>query len=273
MLRTGPMPERPAPRSADSKSGDRERERLLAELRALREKRLELARVVSHDLRSPLTVVQGHTQLLERLLGVPGKEDLARRSLQAVIESVARINLMIQDLVDAERLDAGVLGVETAPVDVAEFLATFLDGARGSLDVPRLSVHADDRLPPVLADSARLTQILTKLLSNALKYSQQPVSLTVRGTEDRVRFAVADTGPGIDPFDLPRVTERFYRAKFTPRQTDGLGLGLHLTKKLVELQGGRFLVESERGRGTTCSFTLPVAGRPQDGKPPALPPR
>ncbi len=167
---------------------------------------------------------------------------------------------MIQDLVDSTRLESGQLHLEMQPTGLAAFVSDLLQRSAGVLETRRVRAKVTACLPLLEVDPNRLERMLLNLLSNALKYSD-PDSEVVLGAEpmgEQVRVFVADTGMGIADQDLPHVFDRFYRSQ-SMRKTDGLGLGLYITRMLVEAHGGRIWVESERGKGSTFYFTLPAA--------------
>jgi signal transduction histidine kinase len=215
---------------------------------------------VSHDLRAPLTVALGHVQLIEDDLQQTRQNGDVREGIRAIHQAMRRMQVMIQDLVDSARQEAGQLRLNVQPTDVRAFVADVLTRTRTALDTSRVHNEIIADIPPVLADHDRLERILMNLLSNALKYSPPTTPVTINATpaEQEVIIAIADQGVGIPPEDQQHLFERFYRAKGT-RQTEGIGLGLYITKLLVEAQGGRIWVESETGRGSTFYFTLPVA--------------
>jgi PAS domain S-box-containing protein len=232
----------------------RERERLLAEVQRRAAQQEEFISVVSHDLRAPLTSVQGNAQLLQRVADNP---EMVSRSAGAIYTSAQRMNRIIQDLVDSTRLESGQLVLHLTPVDVASFTVDLKERMAGVMDTERLSIEMMEVPPPALADPDRLERILTNLISNALKYSTDEVVVKVEGFEEGVKVSVADHGPGIPPRDLPHLFERFFRVEGT-RKKEGLGLGLYITRMLVEAHGGRIWVESEVGGGSVFSFILPM---------------
>jgi signal transduction histidine kinase len=168
------------------------------------------------------------------------------------------MNRMIQDLVDSSKLEEGQLRIDRIPVDVASFALEVKHRMSMVLNMERASVETPEVAPPALADPDGLERILTNLISNALKYSDEEVVVRVEGIDGAVKVSVIDRGPGIPPADLPRLFDRYYRAEGA-RAAEGLGLGLYITKMLVEAHGGQIWVESEVGRGSTFSFTLPAA--------------
>ena len=214
--------------------------------------------MVSHDLRSPMAVINGHAGLLHYLL--EDAQGNARQSLQAIQRSIRRMDVMIEDLVDAARLEGRQYHLKCQPVDLASFITDLLERTRTAYDVARIRVAVPSHLPPIAADHDRLERILLNLLSNALKYSrpETAVEIAARRQDDMVVIAVTDQGEGIKPEEQARLFQRFYRA--SNRKAEGIGLGLYITKLLVEAHGGHIRVDSEPGKGSTFTVTLPVAG-------------
>lgn len=229
----------------------------VTELRRLEQCQVEYLRIISHELRQPLTVITAQAQLAER---VADKPERVRKSTRAIATTAWRMNTMIQDLVDSARLESGQLRLKRRELSVPNVIADLLERAKEALDTGRITVEAPEGLPLVRADLNRLESIVVNLLTNALKYSAP-------GTEVRVSFAcdgkevitsVSDLGCGIAPADLPHIFERYYRAAEVRDLEEGSGLGLYIGKGLVEAHGGRIWVESELGKGSTFSFALPV---------------
>ncbi len=228
----------------------------------LQEQREDILRAVSHDLRNPLTAVLVQAQVLARRLEQAGLAGRERESAEAIVAAARRMNAIIQDLVDAARLEAGQLRLAPMPVTMQEYVPGLVQRLAGTMPVQRVEVAIPQDLAPVRADPDRLDRILTNLLSNALKYSPggSPVTVTARRQGDEVVTSVTDRGPGIPPEQIPRLFQRYYRAEAARQGREGLGLGLYITRKLVEAHGGRIWVESEVGVGSTFSFSLPIAG-------------
>ena len=219
-----------------------------------------LLHLVSHDLRTPLAVIYGHAQQIEEKVDEPSKDATMTDSLQAIQRNVKRMTVMIEDLTEMTRVDGGQLRLKREPVELASYLQHYLHGSSAVLDLQRIHLEVTADVPAVLADYDRLERIITNLLSNACKYSDPgtPVLLRASATHDEVTMSVTDRGRGIAPGDVPYLFQRFYRAK-GERRAEGIGLGLFITKQLVEAHGGRIWLESETGKGTTFSFTLPIA--------------
>lgn len=229
----------------------------VTEQHLLQEQRDDFVRAVSHDLRSPLTTILGHAQILHRFLALGRAEERWVKSAQSIVTSGRRMDTMIQDLVDSARLESMQLRLERKPVALAAFLVELLDRSVGMIDQSRVVVEIPDDICLIEADPARLERIVGNLISNALKYSDSDVIVGAEQSGSEVIISVRDRGAGIAPEDLPLIFERFFRSKRV-RKAEGLGLGLHITKGLVEAHGGRIWVESEQGQGSTFFFTMPA---------------
>ncbi|MBN9682691.1 MULTISPECIES: sensor histidine kinase [unclassified Corallococcus] len=220
--------------------------------------REEVLRIVAHDLRTPLNVIQLSARMLEKHLP---PDDGARPRLDTLQKSVQRANRLIQDLLDVARMEGGSLSVERKPLEVAPLIQEALEQHRGLAEARALllQAHVPEGVPRVLADPERLAQILSNLLGNALKFTPEGgrVLLRVQPEVGQVRFLVSDTGPGIAAEDRPRIFERFWQAG--PKRKEGAGLGLAIVKGLVEAHGGQVGVDSAPGAGSTFFFTLPTA--------------
>lgn len=215
-------------------------------VREVAEARDDLVRMVSHDLRTPLSAIYGQAHLIRRSADSPDK---VQARAAAIERSCERMSGMIQDLVEVTLLEAGQLPLTLARVDLAALLPDIVDGMRGGLDVDRVRLEVGQRCWADL-DPARLERVVVNLLSNALKYSAHDVHVLLERQGEAVCLTVTDTGVGISEEDQARIFERYYRAR-AERQPEGLGLGLYITRLLVEAQGGRIEVESQLGRGST----------------------
>ncbi|MGC4001181.1 MAG: ATP-binding protein [Anaeromyxobacter sp.] len=232
----------------------------ITRLRELQDQREDLMRAISHDLRTPLTVISAQAQMLARR---PEDPAVVLRRAQALQTSTHRMSAMIEDLVEVIRLESGQVKVSPRPVPLSPFVAELRDRLRGALAVERIRTAVPEVLAPALADPARLERVLVNLLTNALKYSpvDQPVEVTAAPgpVPDTVRLTVRDHGPGIPQEELPRLFERFYRSP-SARSAEGLGLGLYITRRLVEAHGGALAAESWLGQGSAFHVTLRAAG-------------
>ncbi|HEV2017601.1 MAG TPA: PAS domain S-box protein [Gemmatimonadaceae bacterium] len=215
--------------------------------------------VVAHDLRNPLnTVTMAIALMLET---TPIERTQERRQQEIVRRAADRMNRMIQDLLDVKRMESGHLTIdvkpESADVLVNDTIEMLRPLASGSSIV--MEANVADNLPAVLADAARIQQVLSNLVGNAVKFTPRQGRITVSAErlDGEVRFAVIDTGPGIPPEQVPHIFGRFWQARSSDHR--GIGLGLAIAKGLVEAHRGRIWVESQVGLGSTFYFTLPSA--------------
>jgi signal transduction histidine kinase/DNA-binding NarL/FixJ family response regulator len=218
----------------------------------------EVLAVVAHDLRNPLgTIHMASSFLLEQ-----AADGAARRQLEIVNRSAARMDQMIQDLLDVTRIESGRLALELIDAPPAPLLHEAwqmlepLAAARGLT----LRLDAAPGLPAVRMDAARVLQVISNLVGNALKFTPAGGEVSIHGEalEGEVRISVRDTGPGITPDKIPHVFGRFWQAD--PRDRRGIGMGLSIAQGLVEGHGGRIWVESQPGEGSIFRFTLRCAG-------------
>jgi signal transduction histidine kinase len=215
--------------------------------------------VASHELRTPLTALRGFAELLARRRFAP--EEVAR--LAAIMtRETERLARIVEDLLDLSRLERGE-GPQLArvPVDAAAAIEATVEVLRTAAPRHQLTVSCDPALPAVDADPDALARVLRNLVGNAIKYAPPGTVVLVRARAhgSMVEIAVEDQGPGIAPEALPRLFEPYYRAPGAEAMAPGTGLGLAVVKALVEAHGGRAVVDSERGKGTRVSFTLPGA--------------
>ena len=220
----------------------------------------EFVSMVSHELRTPLTSIQGYSDLL---LEDKRISEAQRESLSAVKKNSDRLLGLINDLLDLSRMEAGRLDLHRTSLDLARLIPEVASSLRPLIETKRQRLRLDlgEALPAVWADADRVTQILTNLISNAHKYTLVEGSITVAARRDDgfVRVDVSDTGIGLSPEDQAQLFTKFFRAHDRSLQASGgTGLGLVITRLLVELHGGRITVSSAPGQGSTFSFTLPV---------------
>jgi signal transduction histidine kinase len=216
----------------------------------------EYVHTISHDLRNPLAVIQGRALMLKRYSDRP---QMTEQSIDAIEVSAYRMKLMIDDLVDSARLETRQLHIVKQPLHFPEFMVSLLNRTAGALDTGRVRLAVPADLPTVYADPDRLERVMLNLLTNAFKYSASDAEVIIRAKTigEEIEVSVADLGIGIAPDDLPHVFDRFFRAGGV-RKADGLGLGLYITRMLIEAQGGRISVQSELSKGSTFLFTLPT---------------
>jgi len=226
-------------------------------LHELQQQQEDILRAVSHDLRLPLTTILLQAQRTQRLLARAGQQ---ADGLAAIVTATRRMSAMIQDLVESARLGAGQLHLDRQPLPLGAFLEEVLDRVADALDTRRVTLVVEPSLPSVCADAHRLERVFVNLVSNALKYSEPEteVTVSVRRDAESVSVSVQDRGSGMAPEDVTRLFERFYRAR-SSRKAEGLGLGLYITRMLVEAHGGTIRAESTLGEGSRFTFTLPLS--------------
>jgi signal transduction histidine kinase len=232
----------------------------ISPLKALERQREDFIHTVSHDLRTPLSIVLGHAQIIERF---GDASERVAKGTRAIITAVRRMNSMIQDLVDSSRLESGDLRLAPRPIDLRAYLTDLRERLSVSLDTQRVRLEVPDGLPEALADVDRLERIVTNLVSNALKYSPggTQVRVTVAARDGELVTSVEDHGRGIAPDELPKLFQRYFRTRDAREHREGLGLGLYIVKGLVEAHHGRVWVESAVDRGSAFHFSLPIAVR------------
>jgi signal transduction histidine kinase len=261
---------------------------LYAEVKRANDAKGRFVSEVAHELAQPVTAIKGFNDLMVKGMAGP-VNDVQKQFLSTVQFNTERLSMMIKDLLDIGRIETGRLKMEIGPVAIKPIIEETIRSLQSQLDERQISVQLNvpHELPSVLADRARLIQILTNLLSNAYKYTPTGGSMTVtvshlkeiqprnapRGNWTRtdvqqlkpnpagyLACAVKDTGIGIAPEDQAKLFTQFFRSQNpVVREQHGTGLGLAITKSLIELQGGAIWVESELEKGSTFSFSMPIS--------------
>jgi two-component system phosphate regulon sensor histidine kinase PhoR len=230
----------------------------LAEARRADQMRRDFVANVSHELRTPLASIRAVLETLEA--GALSDQQAARDFIARAATEVDRLTNMVAELLELSRLESGEPSAQDL-VDVTRLAREAAERIRPQAERAglRLECQAQEGLA-VIGDGARLERALLNLLHNAVKFTPAggEVRLTARRDDGEVLLEVSDTGPGIDGRDLPRIFERFYKAD-SSRGTEGAGLGLALVKHTVEGHGGKVMVQSEAGRGSTFTLRLPGA--------------
>ncbi|MFL5480997.1 MAG: PAS domain S-box protein [Gemmatimonadaceae bacterium] len=232
--------------------------RLFHEAQQATRARDDVLAVVAHDLRNPLNTVSMAVSLM--LESTPLDRVQERRQVEIVRRAADRMNRMIQDLLDVKRMETGRLAIDAKAESPLGLINDTIDMLRplASGSTIRLEANIEESLPHVLADSARIQQVLSNLVGNAVKFTPRNgrISITAEHITGEVRFGVIDTGAGIPAEQLPHIFGRFWQASDTDRR--GIGLGLAIAKGIVEAHRGKIWVESHVGLGSTFYFTLPT---------------
>jgi PAS domain S-box-containing protein len=215
--------------------------------------------VVSHELKTPVALIKGYAETLRRE-DADWDRDTMQESLGVIAEEADHLTHLIDSLLEASRIQAGGLRLEPTDVHLPRLAEKVVDGFRTQTESHTFELDFGPEFPPVWGDPERLREVLTNLVSNAVKYSPDGGTVWVGGRTDQtgVTVYVADQGIGIPPEEQARIFERFHRVDSgLHRSTEGTGLGLYLVKAIIEAHGGRVWVESAPGRGSIFMFALP----------------
>ncbi len=235
--------------------------------------------VVSHELKTPVAVIKAYTELLQERAARGSGTSIDRDVLNRIGEQADRMLALVEQFLDLQRIEAGLMPLEESRFDLAELARRLAQALQVTTSTHRLRVEAPEPVY-VRADRRRIEQVLQILLDNAIKYSPQGGPITVRVTAAPVGeggtpmalVSVQDQGIGMTAEEAAHVFERFYQAESVPvRGHVGLGLGLYISREIVTRHGGRIWVESAPGKGSTFSFTLPLAPRGSEPLPDPAP--
>jgi PAS domain S-box-containing protein len=249
----------------DLKAAEAAREELIreqtarAQAEAYERLREEWVSIIAHDLRQPITVIAGYAEFLS--LHAAAYPAQARSPIDHIVASTRQLSRMVSDLADVSRIDARQLTLQRQPVDLVRLVHSIVERLAEITSNHPIRVVTDKSIPPLELDPFRIEQVISNLVANAAKYGQPRTSIRigVKRVGDEVAVSVTNRGVGIPSEQIPRLFSRFFRA---PQARDGaiggLGLGLYISRGLVEAHGGRIWAESQPGRETTFTFTLPL---------------
>lgn len=241
-----------------------------AELKALDTLKSDFVSLVSHELRAPLTNINGSIELIAR------EQDAfspARREVLDILRNEStRLTKLVQNILDISLLEAGRLTTNPGPLPLRPFLGQLLEGRLPVNSPHHLEIDIPPDLPPAKIDETHLANVVVNLIDNAIKYSPEGgcIKVSVQNRKCGLVLSVSDQGIGIPPTEQIHLFERFYRANnSTDREIYGHGLGLYFCRKLIEAQGGSIWVESEGvyGQGTTFYLNLPVCSEEIEDEP------
>ena len=229
-------------------------------LNRIEELRKKMVADVAHELRTPLANIRGYLEAMRDGVVTPD-----RATIESIYEEALLLARLVDDLQELALVDAGELSLERQPSAPEDIVQKAVAAVRPQVAAKELSIEVDlpsQALPSIQVDAERIGQVVRNLLSNAIAYTPAGgrIEVAARRVNDGIEMSVTDTGVGISPQDLPYIFERFYRAdKSRARATGGAGLGLTIAKRLVEAHGGKIEAQSEVGKGTRFSITLPIA--------------
>lgn len=241
---------------------------LFEQAKQANEAKSEFMRIATHELKTPMTSIKGYTKLMQ--MGATGELSPKQTDfLEIISNNVDRMDRLVQDLLDVSRIEAGRIRLEIHDVQMRDVIEEVLTSVKTLIDNKHLNLTVDlvDNLPEVRADQRRMVQIVTNLVSNAYKYTPEGGQINVsarptNGNGPAIAVTVKDTGYGISVEDQAQLFTNFFRASDQNiRNEPGTGLGLSITKNLVESHGGELTFESELGKGSSFTVTLPLIGK------------
>lgn len=213
--------------------------------------------IVSHELKTPVALIKGYVSTLRRE-DASWKREIVQDSLSVIEQEADRLTAMIEDLLDASRLQAGGFKPNLSDVSLPALSDRLAKRFQTQTRNNKIIVDFPEKFPVILADENRLSQLISNLLSNAIKYAPHgEIRISGETRPERVIITISDQGPGIDAADLPHIFDRFYRSESAVRKTKGAGLGLFLAKAIVEAHGGRIWVDPQPHSGARICFSLP----------------
>jgi PAS domain S-box-containing protein len=238
-----------------------ELEKANKELMELDRLKSDFVSMVSHELRAPLTNINGSIELMLEA-GDEMDPDERRQMLQIIGEQSARLTRLVQGILNVSRIEARKLAVHPEPLMITSLIQRVVKNMQPNSVRHQIVIPVPDGLPKVWADQDRIEEVLTNLLDNAIKYSPDGgiIAIDAQAGDDTVVVSISDSGLGIPAKELDKIFEKFHRVeRGDARVTYGHGLGLYISRKLIEAHGGRMWVESALGKGSTFSFSLPTA--------------
>jgi PAS domain S-box-containing protein len=234
-----------------------ENSRLFEQVIKLSRKKDEFIALASHELKTPITSLYGFLQLLQMEASPESQQFFVQKSLT----QLEKLTTLINDLLDISRIQAGKLQFRIEEFDLVEFIRETVD-TYGRISSSHVINFAEEGSYVVAADRIRLEQVMANLINNAIKYSPDAIAIDIylRKLPKEIAVCVRDYGYGISRENLANLFTQFYRAKNVARKVSGLGLGLYVSKEIVERHGGRIWVETEENKGSVFTFTLPFCG-------------
>jgi len=236
----------------------------ITERKEIERRKDDFLSIASHELKTPLTTIKGYMQVLERT--VPEEaSDKYSSTLGKVSKYVSRLNNLITELLDVSKIQTGNIELHHAEFQFDRMVAEVMEGMQGSAHNHKIILHGQTN-SIVNADETQIVQVINNLLSNAIKYGPQSaqIDITISSVSEFVKLSVKDYGIGMSAEDTKKVFERFYRGKDIQQHFPGMGIGLYICDQIIKNHGGTLWVESEKGQGSTFSFTLPKKITPRN---------
>ena len=229
----------------------------ISRFRQADELKSEFISIISHELKTPVALIKGYVSTLRRD-DVEWDRDVMDSSLEVIEEEADRLTGLIENLLDASRLQAGGMLLKQADIAMEQMADRLAERFQTQTDQHRIVVDFSEGFPVIMGDESRLEQVLSNLISNAIKYAPGgEIRITGHTLANEIIICVSDEGPGIAPGDLPFIFDRFYRGPDTSRRTKGAGLGLYLARAIVEAHGGRMWADPKADKGARVCFSLP----------------
>lgn len=229
----------------------------------LEEMKLDFVSMAAHELRTPLTAVRGYASLLQ-MQNAKDLDDSGKELIKRLVVSSENLGNLIENLLSVSRIERTAFTVDARPIDLAKTVKNVIDNVRPQAYTKKQTIneYIPDELPVVFADSFRIGQVILNFVANAVNYTQEGGSITIRAEQvgNDVKISVSDTGRGIPKDALDKLFTKFFRVSGSLEQgAKGTGLGLYISKSIIEMHKGKVWVESELGKGSTFSVTLPIA--------------
>jgi two-component system, OmpR family, phosphate regulon sensor histidine kinase PhoR len=233
----------------------------------LEEMKLDFVSMAAHELRTPLTAIRGYASLLQ-MQNAKSLDQSGQELINRLVVSSENLGNLIENLLSVSRIERSAFSVDARPVDLSNTIKGVIDNVRPQATTKKqtITLLVPDELPVVIADVFRIGQVILNFVANAVNYTQEGGSITIKAErkDANLVISVSDTGRGIPPDALARLFTKFFRVSGALEQgAKGTGLGLYISKSIIEMHKGKIWVESEVGKGTTFAFSLPIA-KPED---------
>ncbi|MFO8077768.1 MAG: PAS domain-containing sensor histidine kinase [Thermoplasmatota archaeon] len=236
-----------------------ERKQMEQEIKKSEQLKTEFMNIAAHELKSPVTPIKGY---LDLIISDAETNQQTKKWATVSLRNAERLLLLVNDILDVSRLDSDTMKFEMRKMSSEKLLKDIAEDLKPSIEQKNLQLHVDipENLPPILGDEHRLTQVIRNLIVNAVKFTDKgSISLSGKVIEDRLIISVEDTGVGIKKEDLTKIFQKFYQADTADsRKHEGTGLGLFICKQIMKKHQGDITVESEPGKGSCFTLTIPV---------------